>query len=140
MDRQSPINLIDKRVKAAVLPDPMVAIFSDLSLSAIADLPIRSHLPEIRNVLNRKLLGRGVGRKRGVSEKKSGPNRRSAGVHHYSFISPLPEKVSNSLPLIAGDYGEFDRAGFHCGFSDENATFSQYYLPWPVNVTNHRAR
>ncbi|NKB76362.1 MAG: hypothetical protein GKR96_04790 [Gammaproteobacteria bacterium] len=121
----APLNFKDSRICSAVLADPLAVMFSESALRKIIDLPILLYLPEIQNELAAKFHGQHVFNTLISSGREKIRIEQIPGAHHFSFITPFPEKIARSIPKIANDFGDFDREVFH---QTLKVAISQFFL------------
>jgi len=120
----APRELTDSRFCAAVLVDPLAAVFSDGALNELASIPVRVYLPEFENelaaVFNGSRVAEIIDRRIGAGH---GSSQRMTGAHHYTFIAPFPAAIASQLPPEFKDHPALDRAAFDSKFESDVTSF-----------------
>ena len=117
------VKLADDRICGAVIADPFAVVFSEESVKQIRRIPTLFYLPEIENQLAAKYHGGHVYNILKADNKNDVQLITVKGAQHFSFITPFPESIAKSLPLIANDFGDFDRDKFHHQLSSQIPQF-----------------
>ncbi len=117
----------DPRIKAAVIADPLSAVFAADGLAAV-DIPIQLWASERG--------GDGVAPadvdnvRRGLKTPPDWHVARNAA--HFAFLAPCAPAQLAALPEICRDAAGFDRAAFHAAFDGQVLDFFRRRLGEPV--------
>ncbi len=117
-------SLKDARVCAAVLADPLAALFSVQSLQTLADVPLQLYIPEHQDQLTARFHGARVLYATQSEQREHSTNSITVtGAQHYSFLPPFPAPLAKALPELTSDVDGFDRTAFQKRFAKEVAVF-----------------
>ncbi|WP_341677045.1 hypothetical protein [Niveibacterium sp. SC-1] len=120
-----PLPSADPRIKAAVIADPL-SVFSAAGLARIS-VPVQLWASEYG--------GGGVTPEDVAAVRKGLPDAPDfhsvAGSGHYSFLTPCPAPLAQSLPELCTDHPGFDRAAFHQRFNTQVKAFMRAHLAAP---------
>jgi len=113
----------EARICAAVLADPLAAIFRDNSLKRIRDIPIQIYLPENENELLAKFHGSKVASLLNDTDRKSDVEVFTfSNAQHFSFLAPFPDgiQVADEIRKL---YNGFDKKEFNHMFLSRLVAF-----------------
>lgn len=118
-------DMIDRRICAAVLADPVAVPFSNIEIVKIKTAAVQIWYPEIQNVLLAEANAIRVADVLNSRPKLPKIETIKVGqAQHYSFLAPFPESVMDSLPpLLTQDEAGFDRRTFQREFAERVSTF-----------------
>ena len=119
-------NTRDDRVKAIVLLAPVGVLFKSEKALAEVDIPMLLYRAEKDSQLIEPHHSDVVAKNYTHKEKLSYRTIKNAG--HYSFITPFPESMRDSLGVVAEDPDGFDRDVFQKFLIDDITTFLLRYL------------
>lgn len=126
----SPSNLRDNRICAAVIADPVAVPFPNSGIESIHPTNILFYKPEKENVLRSKYhVDRVVNILKNRSDFPTPKLILVKDAHHYSFISPFPESIAARYPEIASDSEGFNRMEFHVSLGQEVVKFFRKVFP-----------
>jgi predicted dienelactone hydrolase len=114
-------HLKDPRIKAAVLLAPLGVLFDTPASLSEVTVPIRIYRAEKDQVIRYPFHAESIRRKLPV--KAEYIVVKNAG--HFSFLTPLPDKIRQRVGLLGKDPAGFDRVVFHRRMNREIADFLQ---------------
>ncbi len=121
--QQPQLDLADARICAAVVADPVAAMFTAEAIRGLTVSALRIYMPEHENELTARFHGNNVARILQNNSEISVNLQRVPKAQHYSFIAPFPERLRKRLPAAFKNHPDFDEQRFHQRFAREVAGF-----------------
>ncbi|MBU1341139.1 MAG: hypothetical protein KKE44_23405 [Proteobacteria bacterium] len=109
----------DPRIKAAVLMAPVGVLFDDDQSLVKVNIPIRIYRAEKDDILRYPYHAEFLQKKLLIESEYIVV--KNAG--HYSFITPIPDRMKDKVGKVANDPNGFDRVQFHEAMNKEIADF-----------------
>jgi predicted dienelactone hydrolase len=123
-DGEAPSNLPhDARIRAAVIVDPVTAVFTPDNLAAIK-IPLQFW----RSELGGPGVGDGSGTARVARSLPGKPDIHVVPAGHFAFLAPCSQQLATAIPRICTDVPGFDRTAFHRDFNARVVQFFREHL------------
>jgi len=124
----APLDLGDPRICAAVVADPVAALFTRESLAQIKIPSLEIYLPEHENELTGQFHGQNVADTLRANTDVQVKIDVFENAQHYSFIAPFPDSIAASLPKAFKNRTGFDAQSFHAALEQRVVNYFEHNL------------